>query len=159
MAYQYVAYHNTTGEIVRIGLDTGHSPADGETEHGLVVHRIYDIGELTEDEFMNTRVWYNDEWTTVAQRPNYFAYWDTTQTPHAWNWDTNIVLSEVRYTRNMLLAASDWTVMSDSPLTDVQKTEARTYRTTLRDLPSTLDLTAVTGSNDVTWPTPPSFIG
>lgn len=60
----------------------------------------------------------------------------------------------LRTQRNVLLAESDWTQMSDSPLTDSKKTEWATYRQTLRDLP------AQYGANDtmadVTFPTEPS---
>ena len=44
--------------------------------------------------------------------------------------------AEHRETRNELLAASDWTQMPDSPLTDSKKQEWATYRQELRDLPS-----------------------
>ena len=42
----------------------------------------------------------------------------------------------VRIERNNLLSESDWTQMSDSPLSDSKKTEWATYRQSLRDLPT-----------------------
>ena len=44
-------------------------------------------------------------------------------------WDT------VRGQRNAL-SESDWTQISDSPLSDSKKTEWATYRQTLRDIPT-----------------------
>jgi len=55
-----------------------------------------------------------------------------------------------RSKRNDLLAASDWTQANDSPLSNDKKIEWATYRTALRDLPSSSDWP------DVTFPTEPS---
>jgi len=153
-----VAFHNSGGDIVQIVMDTGDYPDDGTVVDGRTVHRIFSMEDLTEAEFINQRIWASDQWTTVTSKPNKFAYWDTSLSTPGWNWDTDLVLAEVRAERNIRLANSDWAVIEDSPLTDTQKTEARTYRTTLRNLPSTLDLTIVMGKSDVTWPIPPSFI-
>ena len=57
---------------------------------------------------------------------------------------------ENRNTRNALLASSDWTQMPDSPLTDEAKTSWATYRSSLRDLPTS------EGWPSVTFPTEPS---
>jgi hypothetical protein len=56
-----------------------------------------------------------------------------------------------RAARNQLLAESDWTQMADSELSDEKKTEWRTYRKSLRDLPATY-----TDPFSVTWPTKPA---
>tara|TARA_R100001440_G_C2443665_1_gene106785 strand:- start:1 stop:297 length:297 start_codon:yes stop_codon:yes gene_type:complete len=58
--------------------------------------------------------------------------------------------SQVRQERNALLAASDWTQANDSPLANDKKIEWASYRTLLRDLPSSSDWP------DVTFPTEPS---
>ena len=42
-----------------------------------------------------------------------------------------------REIRNALLLDSDWTQFTDSPLTDAKKTEWKTYRQALRDMPTT----------------------
>ena len=52
----------------------------------------------------------------------------------------------------MLLNQSDWTMTSDSPLTDSQKDEAKTYRQSLRDLPAHNEFP------NNTFPTKPNFI-
>ncbi len=55
-----------------------------------------------------------------------------------------------RQKRNDLLAASDWTQANDSPLAAEKKVEWASYRTALRNLPSSSDWP------DVTFPTEPS---
>ena len=56
----------------------------------------------------------------------------------------------VRTERTKLLKASDWTQGADSPLTDSKKTEWKTYRQALRDVPTQSD------PFNITWPTEPS---
>ena len=60
----------------------------------------------------------------------------------------------VRIERNTLLTESDWTQMSDSPLSDSKKTEWATYRQSLRDLPTTNS--SASSYDDVTFPSEPS---
>ena len=57
---------------------------------------------------------------------------------------------ELRAARDAELAASDWTQLADSPLTDSKKTEWATYRQSLRDITD-----SATSLDDVTWPTKP----
>jgi len=59
--------------------------------------------------------------------------------------------ASVRATRNEKLTASDWTQMTDSPLSDSDKTAWATYRQSLRDLP-----TASGFPHTMTWPEEPS---
>ena len=59
--------------------------------------------------------------------------------------------ASVRAERNKKLAACDWTVLTDSPLTTAKKTEWKAYRTALRDI------SAADGfPHTMTWPTEPS---
>ena len=51
---------------------------------------------------------------------------------------------EHRETRNQLLASIDWTQMHDSPLTDEASTWWATYRSALRDLPTSEGWPSVT---------------
>ena len=60
-------------------------------------------------------------------------------------------VDEVRNQRNVLLKESDWTLVSDSPLTDAQKQAWKTYRQKLRDITKTMTV----NNQNVTWPTPP----
>ncbi len=64
-----------------------------------------------------------------------------------------------REIRNTLLLDSDWTQFTDSPLTDAKKTEWKTYRQKLRDMPTTKtgtyeELVLNLGHSD--YPTKPS---
>ena len=62
---------------------------------------------------------------------------------------TEAVLEAVRNTRDYLLKESDWTQVTDSPLTDTLKAQWATYRQALRDLPDTCD------TSNVVYPTEP----
>lgn len=63
----------------------------------------------------------------------------------------NEVAAKVRVERDAKLAACDWTVLTDSPLTTAKKTEWKAYRTALRDITADSDF-----PHSVTWPTEPS---
>lgn len=58
--------------------------------------------------------------------------------------------SQVRNQRQQLLQASDWTTLSDVPLTIEQKAQWATYRQALRDV------TNQPGPLNIVWPVPPS---
>ena len=64
--------------------------------------------------------------------------------------DNNTAVGK-RSERDQLLKESDWTQFTDSPLTDSKKTEWKTYRQNLRDLPST-----ESDPENATFPTKPS---
>lgn len=81
----------------------------------------------------------NDEGTAAEQETAYRARIDSEAE------------SRVRGTRASKLAACDWTVLTDSPLTTAKKTEWKTYRQALRDITS-----AEGFPHDVTWPSEPS---
>jgi len=66
---------------------------------------------------------------------------------------TELEWSNIRWERDHLLTASDWTQMADSPLSSAKKTEWATYRTKLRTLP--VDQSSVETEVDITWPTKP----
>ena len=66
--------------------------------------------------------------------------------------NTNALNNKKKNKRNILLKETDWAFVSDSPLTDEQKTEATTYRQALRDLPADENF-----PNNA-FPTKPSFL-
>lgn len=70
-------------------------------------------------------------------------------TPYTPPIDTDMQWKQIRYTRNRLLSASDWTQIPDSPLSVDIKNLWAVYRQQLRDLPSSIDPT------NYSWPTPP----
>ena len=59
----------------------------------------------------------------------------------------------IRRQRDKLLTESDWTQANDTPLSDANVAKWKTYRTSLRDLPS--DQSSKTKYSDITWPTKP----
>ena len=59
----------------------------------------------------------------------------------------------IRIERERLLVESDWTQANDTPLSDADVAKWKTYRTSLRDLPS--DQSSKTKYSDITWPTKP----
>jgi hypothetical protein len=66
------------------------------------------------------------------------------------------ILNRVRKERNAKLAACDWTQMPDSPLDQADKDAYATYRQDLRDLPADIDMSTISGVEDVVWPSEPS---
>ena len=66
----------------------------------------------------------------------------------------------LRTERDKLLTACDWVVLSDSQLSTTKKTEWKTYRQSLRDLPASaspkLDADGNLDMSSVTFPTEPS---
>lgn len=63
---------------------------------------------------------------------------------------TQELWSALRTERNRRLAATDWTALSDSPLSSDKKSAWATYRQHLRDLPD-----KVTDPTQVEWPSQP----
>ena len=61
--------------------------------------------------------------------------------------------TRIRTERDRLLTESDWTQANDTPLTEADVAKWKTYRTSLRDLPS--DQSSKTKYSDITWPTKP----
>ena len=59
--------------------------------------------------------------------------------------------ASIRSKRDNLIAKSDWTVATDTPLSDSVKAKWVTYRKALRDLPA-----SESDPDDITWPDAPS---
>lgn len=64
---------------------------------------------------------------------------------------------ELRDTRNIKLNESDWTQLSDSPLSDEEKQSWINYRQSLRDLPESIENPEPLANdpNHPSWPSPP----
>ena len=67
-------------------------------------------------------------------------------------------LRQLRIQRNQLLSQTDWRMTTDYPYND--QAAWASYRTELRDLPSTAEPTLDEQGNltNVVWPTPPSEV-
>ena len=95
--------------------------------------------------------------TGPYEKPEYNSEIET----QSWNyklkkWDTIAIPDEVfwqklRTERNSILKDSDWSQLSDAPLTSSQKTAWVTYRQALRDLPANTE-----DPKDITYPLPPN---
>ena len=158
MNIHHLIYVNSHGDIRMIKPSKGdNNPAEGvDSATGMtLIHYNEAIQDL--NSFMNTKYWNSSTstWTTRTERPNRYAEWEN----EAWTWDSDTLLADIREERRIRLAKSDWALVPDSPLTDSEQTEVRTYRTALRDLPSTLDMTTISSLDAVTWPTKPACLG
>lgn len=153
----YLISVNSYGDIRTVAVpkgvgnvaDQSVDPVTGFT----VIHYLNPIADI--NNFVETKFWSfsANAWMTRDPRPNKHAEWEG-----YWAFDSSLLLEDIRTLRNLKLAKSDWTQMSDSPLTAAQQTEAQAYRVLLRDFPSTLDMTTISSVEDVTWPTPPDFL-
>ena len=76
---------------------------------------------------------------------------DDTDFTEVKTWFGTDYIGALRHLRNILLRESDWTQFTDSTLTDSKKTEWKTYRQNLRDLPAT-----ESDPENATFPTKPS---
>ena len=92
----------------------------------------------------------------VADLDDDLAYWDVSSDATK---DTDQLAADVladkwasiRSKRDNLIAKSDWTVATDTPLSDSVKAKWVTYRKALRDLPA-----SESDPDDITWPDAPS---
>ena len=95
------------------------------------------------------RLYWNDGWKTREARPNDFYLWES----GGWFFNPSVFWAAVRFEREHLIGATDWTQVTDSPLTAAKKAEWATYRQALRDIPE--DYSSATSLDDVVWPTKP----
>lgn len=148
-----IAFINDNGEIVCVD-----SPAydslfiDGQMYEGRLVKHIPPVQE---ENFLAT-TYYDFETQTFEKRmsrPSEYHNWN--KVTKEWDFNRNRAVERTRFERNRKLTASDWTQVSDSPLTAEQKAAWQTYRQALRDLPSTIpqDIESIA---EILWPSPPS---
>lgn len=152
MAIQY-AFVASDGQIVHIlspGKDDMFTNGQQVGEHTVV----YISPRENPSDFMDTRYYRDGVFLHKPPRPGEYYDWDLSV--YAWikNW-TKIELA-IREKRDMLLYASDWTQIPDSPVSASKKQHWAVYRQALRDLPSTLDEVAIQSPSDVQWPSPPT---
>lgn len=111
--------------------------------------------DLAMDVIMN--YWTGSAWATKPARPNAWSVWES----GAWvdNDDVKanvqgIIQVNMKIERSGLLYSSDWTQISDAPISDSKKAEWATYRQALRDVPE--NNVGVTDPADIVWPTAPN---
>lgn len=157
MNIHYLIYTNEEGHIIMIKPAKGaNNPAEGyDADTGLYI-RHYNEPIALMREFTETKFWSfsASDWMVRQPAPNKHATWEN----GTWSWDSDLLLADIKEERRIRLVKSDWSLLPDSPLTSEQQIEARTYRTSLRDFPSTLDMTTISSIDDVIWPTKPNFL-
>jgi hypothetical protein len=150
-------YIDTHGNISQIRIAKGVNPTDRAVDPEVGQYCVHYMEALSDiGAFHASKVWNytTEQWDTRALRPNYHAVWEN----GAWTWNVHTLLQDIRVERNNRLALCDWTIANDSPLSDSQKTEATTYRTALRNLPSSITIADIDSVENTPWPTIPSFL-
>ena len=151
-------YVDTHGDISQIRIAKGINPTDRAVDPEVGQYCVHYMEALSDiGAFHASKVWNytTEQWDTRALRPNYHAVWEN----GAWTWSASTLLQDIRTERNNRLAFCDWTISNDSPLSDSQKTEATTYRTALRNLPSSITIADIDSVENTPWPAIPSFLG
>lgn len=151
---KHLIYHDSEGDIRLIRPAKGTNPADGSTDGNGWTMRYYYYELSNPGEWMDTHAWNGSTWVSRTARPNKVAVWSGGQ----WTWDAEAFKDIIRKQRTNLLYQSDWALVEDSPLTDDEKTEVRTYRNDLRNITNT-EMPTSGLVNDVAWPTKPSCLG
>ena len=113
----------------------------------------YEISsQLDQATFLHNNYRKNGEWKTKPPRPGEYYFWNLEA--ENWIFDSNTPYSILREERDGRLFRSDWTQLSDAPLTESKKQEWSVYRQELRDLPQTYP--NLTSLEEVIWPQEPS---
>lgn len=147
MALVYVMI-NEEGEIVRsmspgdVNMIPDRSMVDGL----LVVH-------AEDKDVKDVSVIYWDFETSMfkprERKNNPYKKWKNKK----WEIDASLMWYQLRQQRNHKLLLSDWTQLTDAPLTEIQKELWRVYRQKLRDIPQ--DNPDLQDIEEVQWPQAP----
>jgi hypothetical protein len=120
----------------KIRLSDGRSRTDASTFTEEEIEEAGFTGPYTRPEFdseVETQSWDEE-----------IGNWVTTPIPDEVFWEN------LRAQRNILLQSSDWSQLSDAPLTSAEKTAWATYRQELRDLPANTQ-----DPRQINWPLQP----
>jgi len=154
----YLMYVNTEGDISQIRVAKGaNNPTDRAMDLSVGQYCVHYTEALADvGSFHALTVWNytTEQWDTRTPRPNKHAIWNCGE----WTWDSQLLLSEIRRERNIRLSACDWAISNDSPLNEAQITEVTTYRTSLRDLTSSITIADIDSVDNTPWPVLPSFL-
>ena len=95
-----------------------------------VVHITTELSDQTL--FMNTNYYKAGKWVARDESPGAYYNWIGEE----WVLDSDKLFAEIRQERTARLYRCDWTLTTDSPLTDAEKVEWIEYRQALRGVPS-----------------------
>jgi len=101
--------------------------------------------------FQRTQYYKEGAWKSREWKGELYTWNGTTE---EWEFNSTKFWEQVRGNRTDRLLQSDWTQLSDSPLTNEKKAEWVSYRAALRDVPS--NNSGSTGLDQVIWPDQPS---
>jgi hypothetical protein len=155
--FRFIAHIEArTGKIVRIEFPQRDIPPEGINGDDRVVY-ITDANLPSEECGKNLKhfideYWWNDGFVWLGKKPNKHATWNFDTS--SWEWDSELLLQDLRSARNSKLRQSDWTQMPDSPLGELERGWWAAYRQQLRDLPQ--NVSDITSLDDVVWPIPPN---
>ena len=159
MELKYIVYiDRQSGKLNRISYPTFSIDPEGVSKYGteLIVYVTEDnMPDGCEDllHFMNY-YWYvpsTDEFIFIGEAPNKHATWSNEL--GGWEFNREDLINDVRVERNRKLSLTDWTQVTDSPLTEEQRIEWKNYRQSLRDV--TDNLGVILSTAEVNWPTTP----
>jgi hypothetical protein len=112
------------------------------SENGWAKVNVFKPHDFRTQKLVPTTPYYEEPWVHTVAVEN--------KTQDELNAETNGKAEEVREQRNKLLASSDWTQLSDSPLNSLQKADWLEYRNELRNIPEQQGFPW-----EVVWPTQP----
>ena len=142
----------STGEILNIRMPyvVPENWEDNAVIEGLIVKQL--DADINNSAWISGKIWSGLEWVTKPARPSERHTWTSEGWVEVINEEDEWV--RIRFERQNLLFSSDWTQANDSPLTDAQKEEWRTYRQALRDVSTAQS--SVQRYEDIVWPTEPT---
>ena len=142
-----------TGRILNVEFPQATLTPESTKDRLTIVHVTE---ERMTDDFMQIGwnpmeyIWDGSEFYHVGKAPNRYATYNGTD----WEWDQELLVEDVRVVRNRKLSESDWTQVSDSPLTEEQKSAWQSYRQELRDFMDNLP-TVFSSVSELDWPVQP----
>jgi hypothetical protein len=147
---KYTTYNADTGEIV-----TSFTGDEANTQANTPTGCLLVIGEYSSlSGYFNSGVFveYTDAQKSAKRtRPKYLASWDNATMRWVDSRTSAEIETDALTKRGTLLAESDWTTLSDVPLSPQQKTDWAAYRQALRDI------TVQSGfPQDIQWPVAPA---
>ena len=130
----YIASVNAEGNPESIWT-TGVTPDIEEgPDLGNIGNTIVHVEGLLQDTraFINTHYYKAGKWVARDESPGAYYNWIGEE----WVLDSDKLFAEIRQERTARLYRCDWTLTTDSPLTDAEKVEWVEYRQALRGVPS-----------------------
>ena len=129
----------STGLVLRSGLVSSENDIWCNDDERIIIGEQYSSGWIENDQFF-----------PIPESPSNFSIFDDVSKQWIDPRTTEMLLDNVRVTRNRLLTDSDWTQIPNGPLTLEQQQAWATYRQELRDV------TKQSGCpSNVIWPTKP----